>query len=81
MHYRYHCACCEKIVESTVKECTNCGSHNIRSPFGFWLMCLIACFCAAIIVKTVHIYLKNHQEAPVATSFLEILKQENKVGR
>ena len=35
MLYQYHCACCETVVASTDKDCPNCGSHNIRSPFGF----------------------------------------------
>ena len=35
MYYQYHCACCDKVVEAGQKECHACGSHNIRSPYGF----------------------------------------------
>ena len=31
MLYQYHCACCDKVVASTDKECPYCGSHHIRS--------------------------------------------------
>ena len=43
MLYQYHCACCETVVASTDKDCPNCGSHNIRSPFGFWIFCSMSC--------------------------------------
>lgn len=78
MHYQYHCACCDKVVEASQKTCNDCGSHHIRSPIGFWLFCIMTCLIAAIIVKAVHVYLQNSQEAPVATSLFEILKEENK---
>ena len=55
MHYQYHCACCNKAVASTDKECNQCGSHNIRSPYGFWIFCVTVCLAAAIMFKVVHV--------------------------
>jgi hypothetical protein len=78
MHYQYHCACCNRVVEANQKVCNDCGSHNIRSPIGFWIFCMMACLIAAVVVKAVHVYLQHYQETPVATSFFEILKEENK---
>jgi hypothetical protein len=76
MLYQYHCACCNRVVESTEKECIDCGSHNIRSPYGFWIFCILTCLAAVIVFKVVHVYLKDHQETPVQTSLLTVLQQE-----
>ena len=81
MQYQYHCACCEKVVDSTEKSCSSCGSHHIRSPFGFWVLCLVACLVTAIVFKVVHVYLQDHQEMPVQQSLLDVLNQNNKSGR
>ena len=75
MLYQYHCACCNRVVESTDKECIDCGSHNIRSPYGFWIFCFLFCLAAVIVFKVVHVYLKDHQETPVQTSLLTVLQQ------
>ena len=75
MLYQYHCACCNRVVESTDKECIDCGSHNIRSPYGFWILCILTCLAAVIVFKVVHVYLKDHQETPVQTSLLTVLQQ------
>ena len=75
MLYQYHCAGCNRVVESTDKECIDCGSHNIRSPYGFWIFCILTCLAAVIVFKVVHVYLKDHQETPVQTSLLTVLQQ------
>jgi hypothetical protein len=78
MLYQYHCACCDRVVESTDKECIDCGSHNIRSPYGFWIFCILTCLAAVIVFKVVHVYLQGHQETPVQTSLLTVLQQGEK---
>lgn len=79
MHYQYQCACCEKVVESTEKSCPDCGSHHIRSPFGLWILCLVACLATAIVFKVVHVYVQSQQqEVPVQHSILDVLQEENK---
>ena len=78
LRYQYHCACCEKVVDSTEKSCSNCGSHHIRSPFGFWILCLVACLVTAIVFKVVHLYVQSQQEVPVQHSILDVLKEEDK---
>ena len=79
MLYQYHCACCDKVVASTDKQCPYCGSQHIRSPYGLWMFCLAACFVVVVIVKLAHLYSQHHQEDhPVQkTSLFEILKQDN----
>jgi hypothetical protein len=73
------CACCETVVASTDKDCPNCGSHNIRSPFGFWIFCIVACLAAAIIVKSVQVYLADRNSEPAAvTSLFDVLNHDNK---
>lgn len=76
MHYQYHCACCNKIVASTEKECSDCGSHNIRSPYGFWVFCILSCLIAAVLVKSIHVYMSSAHEMPASTSLLQLLKHE-----
>lgn len=78
MHYQYHCACCNKVVASTDKECNQCGSHNIRSPYGFWIFCVTVCLAAAIMFKVVHVYLQDHQEIPMQQSLFDVLQQDSK---
>ncbi|MFV5509179.1 MULTISPECIES: hypothetical protein [Acinetobacter] len=78
LRYQYHCACCDKVVESTQKVCNDCGSHHIRSPFGFWILCLIACLVTAIVFKVVHLYVQSQQEVPAQHSLLDVLKEEDK---
>lgn len=76
MHYQYHCACCNKIVASTEKECSDCGSHNIRSPYGFWAFCILSCLIAAVLVKSIHVYMSSAHEIPTSNSLLHLLKHE-----
>lgn len=76
MLYQYHCGCCNQVVESSEKACSNCGSHNIRSPFGFWIFCVLNCLAAVIVFKVGHIYLQDHQEIPVQQSVLEAINEK-----
>lgn len=76
LYHQYRCACCNRVVESSVKECGTCGSHNIRSPYGFWLFCILACLAAAVVFKVVHVYLQDHQEVPVQQSVLEVIRTQ-----
>ena len=70
MLYQYHCACCDKVVASTDKQCPYCGSQHIRSPYGLWMFCLAACFAVVVIVKLAHLYSQHHQEDhPVQKTF------------
>jgi len=78
MLYQYHCACCDKVVASTDKECPYCGSHHIRSPYGLWMFCFAACLAVVVIVKIAHLYSQHQDEQPVQTnSIFEVLKQNN----
>ena len=77
MHYQYHCACCNKVVSSTERECSSCGSHSIRSPFGFWIFCIMSCLVAAVLVKSAHLYMQNTtHEVPAQHSLLQLLQHE-----
>ncbi|ANF82016.1 hypothetical protein A3K93_07265 [Acinetobacter sp. NCu2D-2] len=78
MHYQYHCACCNKVVSSMDKECTNCGSHNIRSPYGFWIFCIIACLIAVVAIKGIQAYVQSHNnEVPEQHTLLDVLDHKN----
>ena len=76
MLYQYHCGCCNQVVESSEKACSNCGSHNIRSPFGFWIFCVLIFLAAVIGFIVGHIYLQDHQEIPVQQSVLEAINEK-----
>ncbi|AXY60366.1 hypothetical protein QR674_08105 [Acinetobacter chinensis] len=76
LYHQYHCACCDKVVASVAKECPECGSHNIRSPYGFWIFCIVTCLVVIVIVKSVHVYLNSHQE-PAHPTLLDVLNQGN----
>ncbi|MGA6135835.1 hypothetical protein ACPER7_05945 [Acinetobacter dispersus] len=79
MLYQYHCACCDKVVASTDKECPYCGSHHIRSPYGMWMFCVAACLAVVVVIKIAHLYIQHHQEdQPVqSNSLFEMFKQDN----
>ncbi len=74
MLYQYHCACCNQVVASTDKECPNCGSHHIRSPYGFWLFCLTACFVVVCIFQLANMSAKTQPNTPKSPNLIEILK-------
>ena len=79
MILQYHCACCDEAVSSTEKVCPKCGSQHIRSPYGLWIFCLVACFITAVTFKVGHIYIQNHSiETPTRVSILDVLQQDNK---
>lgn len=77
MQYKYHCACCEKTVQSTEKVCHHCGSQSIRTPYGFWLFCIFACLMVAIVFNVARIYLQDHESVPIQQGFLSTLEQSN----
>ncbi|ENV88398.1 MULTISPECIES: hypothetical protein [Acinetobacter] len=76
MLYQYHCACCNKVVSSTEKECPACGSHSIRSPFGFWMFCITACLAVVMTITVVQVYFQDHQDVPVQTTLLDVLNHD-----
>ena len=78
MLYQYQCACCNKVVTANDKECQHCGSHHIRSPYGFWIFCVFACLMVAITFKVGQIYLNNHQtDTPEQITLLNVLNQDS----
>lgn len=81
MLYQYHCACCNKVVSSTDKECPHCGSHHIRSPYGLWMFCIVACFAAVLLIKGMHAYIQNQQQVDdiptQSTTIFDVLKQKH----
>ncbi len=82
LHYQYHCACCNKVVNSADKECPECGSHNIRSPFGFWIFCILTCLAVAILFKSVQVYLQQHDtDTPAQMNIFEILQHDEKTNK
>ncbi|MGG2096094.1 hypothetical protein ABFY41_12310 [Acinetobacter haemolyticus] len=76
---QYHCACCDKVVASTDKECPYCGSQHIRSPYGLWMFCIAACLVVVVIAKVVHVYVQQNHEDQVMqkNSLFEIFKHGN----
>lgn len=76
---QYHCACCDKVVASTDKECPYCGSQHIRSPYGLWMFCIAACLVVVVIAKVVHVYVQQNHEDQVMqkNSLFEFFKHEN----
>ena len=77
MLYQYQCACCNKAVTANDRECLHCGSQHIRSPYRIWILCVLACLAVVVTVKIMHIYVKNHSEAPHQMSLVEVLNKEN----
>jgi hypothetical protein len=81
MILQYHCACCNETVTSTQKVCPKCGSQHIKSPYGLWTFCLVACLIVAVTFKVGHLYIQNHNtEAPEQISILSVLQQDAKPG-
>lgn len=78
MMYKYHCSCCNEAVSATQKVCHKCGSQHIKSPYGLWIFCLVACFVTVVTFKVGHFYFQNHQlEEKTQPSLLEFLKQDS----
>lgn len=81
MLYQYHCACCDKVVASTDKSCPYCGSHHIRSPYGLWMFCVMACLAVVVVFKVFHIYIQNHQDTPTQSTLLDVLNEGDKTTK
>lgn len=78
LRYQYHCACCDQAVTAEAHTCPNCGSHQIKSPFGFWMFCILTCLALAIALKLVHVYLQHDQPVlPEQKSLFEVLTFEH----
>ena len=75
---QYHCGCCNQAVLASDKECQNCGSHNIKSPYGFWIFCVLTCLALAVTLKISKLYLADHQEVPITQSVLKMINDKNK---
>lgn len=73
MLYQYHCACCNHTLASSDKECPQCGSHHIRSPYGFWMFCLAACLAVAGVFHVSNID-HSQPETPKPPSLINALK-------
>ncbi|WP_171407284.1 hypothetical protein [Acinetobacter sp. B51(2017)] len=74
LRYQYHCACCDHTVNADAHTCPNCGSHQIKSPFGFWIFCILTCLALVIALKLVHAYLQHDQPiVPEQQSLFEVL--------
>ncbi len=79
--YQYQCACCNKTLFQSDKECQHCGSHHIRSPFSGWLFCILACLAVVVTLKLVHVYVQNHQDdVPRQQSIFDVLSQDEHKG-
>lgn len=79
MLYQYNCACCNKVVASTDKECPYCGSQHIRSPYGWWIFCIVGCFAVVMIFKSVQFYIQTHEtDTPEQKSILDVLNSNDK---
>ena len=81
MLYQYHCACCDKIVASTEKVCPYCGSQHIKSPYGLWGLCIVACLVIVVFVKLTHVHNQYQQNTKSLNnhSVLEIFKQNSQI--
>lgn len=76
--YQYRCACCNQVLSSADKSCPNCGSHYIRSPFGFWFFCIITCLVMAVGVMAGKLYFKQNQDAVTPKKVITDLMQSGK---
>ena len=74
LHYK--CACCNHMLSAQDQVCSQCGSQHIKSPYGFWALCVISCLMAVIIFKVVHLYLQDQGETPRQISILKVLQQQ-----
>lgn len=76
--YHYHCACCNHIVSSDMKECPECGSHHIRSPISLWVFCVVACLVVVLLFSLVGLYVKatrDTSDIPLSKSIFEMIKK------
>jgi len=73
LYRQYRCGCCNGVVASYEKECPRCGSHHIKSPYGFWILCFLVCFSFIVIFKLIHFY-KNESYVESTISDENIIK-------
>lgn len=65
-------------MASSDKECPNCGSHHIRSPYGWWVFCLVGCFAVVLVFKAVQYYVQTHEDdTPEQQSIIDVLNTNN----
>lgn len=75
---RYHCGCCNEVVSSTEKDCSSCGSHNIKSPYGFWIFCSLTCLALVVTLKMTQLYFADHKEVPITQSVVQVISDKHK---
>ena len=75
---QYRCSCCNQAVMASEKDCPNCGSHNIKSPYRFWIFCSITCLALVVILKMTQLYFTDHREIPVTESFFKVISDKHK---
>lgn len=75
---QYRCSCCNQVVIASEKECPNCGSHNIKSPYSFWVFCLLTCLALVVILKMTQLYFEDHQSVPKTQSVFQIIIDKHK---
>ena len=73
MMIKHYCACCNKPISASKKDCPHCGSHYTRSPYSLGLFCLIGCLAVIMVFKTFHFYTQNHEsDLPKQQNILEV---------
>ncbi|MCF8998141.1 hypothetical protein [Acinetobacter nectaris] len=58
----YKCACCNQKRKLHQKSCPHCGSHALKSPFGFWSFCVFTCLGVAVAVTASNIYFHQTED-------------------
>lgn len=74
---QYTCACCNQIWQTNHLACSHCGSQQVKSPYSFWVFCLLSCLSVIMVIKGVHLYTEDHRQVPQQISILKILEQKN----
>lgn len=75
MHYQYQCACCKQTTSHPNQQCHHCGSHTLKRPFSFWLLCLMAGLATTIFLNAVHLYLNTSVDFPTTSIVADTLHQ------
>jgi len=78
LSFQYHCACCDRVLTVEDKECPECGSHMIRSPYRAWMLCIMACLVVVVVFKVAQLYIQNQQaDTPVQQqTWLKVLNDQ-----
>ena len=74
---QYHCGCCNQVVDSAEHDCPNCGSHNIRSPYGFWIFCVVTCLVVAVVFKLTQVYFQAPHELPKTYNLVQVMSNQH----